>query len=215
MPRIPAEERRMQFVEAAARVIAAEGLPAATTRRIAAEADAPLAALHYCFRNKDALLEEVYNFLSRDYAKSLTPIEDLGAGLPRVIRQHAQRIWDRMLERPHEQVTTFELLLRRFREPPESEPVARAQNRSMYEGWVTSTAELFASACRASGQDVPLHLDLVARLFISGIDGISMQHIADPDTERSQALIALLADSLVELLARSDAAASDSAASGT
>lgn len=207
MSRIPAEERRLQFVEAAARVIASEGLPAATTRRIATEAGAPLAALHYCFRNKDELLEEVYHFLSRDYAKSLPPIEDLGAGLPHVIRQHARRIWDRMLERPHEQVTTFELLLRRFREGPELEPAARAQNRSMYEGWVTSTAELFRSAAVASGLDVPADLEMAARLFVSGIDGISMQHLADPDNERSRILIELLADSIIAVLTESTASA--------
>lgn len=201
MSRIPAEERRLQFVEAAARVIASEGLPAATTRRIAAEAGAPLAALHYCFRNKEELLEEVYHFLSRDYAKSLPPIADLDAGLPHVVRQHARRIWGRILERPHEQVTTFELLLRRFREAPETEPVARARNRSMYEGWVNATVELFRSAAAASGREVPANLDLVARLFVSGIDGISMQHIADPDDERSRLLIELLADSLIALLA--------------
>ncbi|GAB4099688.1 TetR/AcrR family transcriptional regulator [Sinomonas halotolerans] len=200
MVRIPAGERRLQFVEAAARVIAAEGLPAATTRRIAAEADAPLAALHYCFRNKDELLEEVYLFLSRDYAQALSPIEDLGAGLPHVIGQHARRIWERMLERPHEQVTTFELLLKRFREAPEAEPAARAQNRAMYEGWVASTTELFAAAAEAAGGQAPENLEMIARLFISGIDGISMQHLADPDEERSRQLIELLADSLAALL---------------
>lgn len=201
MPRVPAEERRLQFVEAAARVIAAEGLPAATTRRIAAEAGAPLAALHYCFRNKEELLQEVYYFLSRDYAKSLPPIGDLAEGLPSVIRQHARRIWERMRQRPHEQVTTFELLLRRFREGPEQEPAAREQNRSMYEGWVSSTRELFSSAAEAAGQPVPDNLELIARLFVSGIDGISMQHLAYPDEEQSRLLIELLADSLTALVA--------------
>lgn len=203
MSRIPAEERRLQFVEAAARVIASEGLQAATTRRIAAEADAPLAALHYCFRSKEELLQDVYHYLSRDYAKSLSPIHDIGAGLPHVIRQHAHRIWDRIRERPHEQVTTFELLLRRFREAPDHEPIARAQNRSMYEGWVNSTAEIFRSAAEAADGDVPDDLDILARLFISGIDGISMQHLADPDEERSRRLIDMLSDSLVALLGAS------------
>ncbi|WP_081998214.1 TetR/AcrR family transcriptional regulator [Sinomonas humi] len=214
MARIPAEERRLQFVEAAARVIAAEGLPAATTRRIAAEADAPLAALHYCFRNKDELLKEVYYFLSRDYAKSLPPIEDLGDGLPSVIRQHARRIWDRMLQRPHEQVTTFELLLRRFREGPEQEPIAREQNRSMYEGWVLSTGDLFRSAAEASGQHIPEDLDLIARLFVSGIDGISMQHLACPDETQSRRLIELLADSLGALVSSAPSASTGDRTAG-
>lgn len=60
----------------------------------------PLAALHYCFRSKDELLEEVYNFLSRDYAKALDPVPDPGMGLRHMVGAHARRIWSRMLENP-------------------------------------------------------------------------------------------------------------------
>lgn len=189
MARVPTAERRLQFVRSAARVIAQDGLAAATTRRIAAEADAPLASLHYCFRSKDELLQEVYHFLSRDYAQSLPPMVAADAGLDTVVRAHARRIWERMLAEPHEQVTTFELLLRRFRVSADEEPQALAMNRSMYEGWIRSTCELFESAARNAGEEVPDNLELCARLFIAGIDGISMQHLADPDPERSAALV--------------------------
>ncbi|SDW36534.1 transcriptional regulator, TetR family [Arthrobacter sp. cf158] len=200
MARVPAEERRLQFVEAAARVIAQDGLASATTRRIASEADAPLAALHYCFRSKDELLEEVYNFLSRDYAKALEPVTDPGMGLRHMVGVHARRIWSRMLENPHEQVTTFELLLRRFRVEAEDQPQALLMNRSMYDGWVSSTLELFRGAAEAAGEPVPDNLEDITRLFISGIDGISMQHLADPDEQRSQRLVELMARSLAGAL---------------
>jgi AcrR family transcriptional regulator len=200
MARVPAEERRLQFVEAAARVIAQDGLASATTRRIASEADAPLAALHYCFRSKDELLEEVYNFLSRDYAKALEPVADPGMGLRHMVGAHARRIWSRMLENPHEQVTTFELLLRRFRVEDEDQPQALLMNRSMYDGWVSSTLELFRGAAEAAQEPVPDNLEDITRLFISGIDGISMQHLADPDEQRSLRLVELMAVSLAGAL---------------
>ncbi|ABM06309.1 MULTISPECIES: TetR family transcriptional regulator [Micrococcaceae] len=200
MARVPAEERRLQFVEAAARVIAQDGLASATTRRIASEAEAPLAALHYCFRSKDELLEEVYNFLSRDYAKALEPVADPGMGLRHMVGVHARRIWSRMLENPHEQVTTFELLLRRFRVEAEDQPQALLMNRSMYDGWVNSTLELFRAAAEAAGEPVPANLEDITRMFISGIDGISMQHLADPDDERSLRLVELMASSLAGAL---------------
>jgi AcrR family transcriptional regulator len=60
MPRIPAEQRRQDFVEAAVRVIAEHGLADATTRRIAEAAGAPLASLHYCFRSKEELFVAVF-----------------------------------------------------------------------------------------------------------------------------------------------------------
>jgi hypothetical protein len=70
----------------------------------------------------------------------------------------------------------------------------------MYEGWIQSTIELFRDAAAAAGEDVPENLELVTRLFISGIDGISMQHLADPDPERSAALVDLLSEGLASLL---------------
>lgn len=196
MARVPTAERRLQFVRSAARIIAHDGLTAATTRRIASEAGAPLASLHYCFRSKDELLDEVYYYLSRDYAQALPPVVASDAGLAAVVLAHAKRIWARMLAEPHEQVTTFELLLRRFRVGGEEEPKALAMNRSMYEGWIKSTCELFESAAVAAGEDVPVNLELAVRLFVSGIDGISMQHMADPDPERSTALVEMLATTI-------------------
>ncbi|WP_043845908.1 TetR/AcrR family transcriptional regulator [Crystallibacter crystallopoietes] len=196
MARVPTAERRLQFVRSAAKVIAHDGLAAATTRRIAAEAEAPLASLHYCFRSKDELLQEVYYYLSRDYAQALPPVPASDAGLESVVLAHARRVWERMLAEPHEQVTTFELLLRRFRVDAEEEPKALAMNRSMYEGWVRSTSDLFEAAATNAGEEVPTNLELAARLFISGIDGISMQHLADPDPKRSAALVDMLARSV-------------------
>lgn len=74
-------------------------------------------------------------------------------------------------------------------------------NRTMYEGWIQSTTELFTDAAQQAGEDIPTNLELVTRLFISGIDGISMQHLADPDPPRSLCLVTMLALSLVSQLA--------------
>lgn len=200
MARISAEDRRSEFVRSAARVIANHGVAAATTRRIAEEANAPLASLHYCFRNKDELLQEVYHYLSRDYATALAPVPATTAGLAHVMEAHALRIWNRMIGNPHEQVTTFELLLRRFRVDNAEQSAALAMNQSMYDGWITSTMHLFTDAATAAGEQVPTNLEQVTRLFISGIDGISMQHLADPNDERSRELVKILALSLSRVL---------------
>lgn len=200
MARVSLEDRSRQFIEAAARVIAAEGLAAATTRRIAAEADAPLAALHYCFRNKDELLNEVYNYLSRDYARELEPMS-APASLDEAVDRHIQRIWRRMLASPHEQVTTFELLLRstRMNEADDVE-AARRINRAMYAAWISSTSAIFKSAAAGAGEAGPIDFELVARVVIAGIDGISLQHLSDPDEKRSEQLIRALCESVKHLL---------------
>lgn len=200
MARVSVEDRSKQFVEAAARVIAREGVNAATTRRIATEAGAPLAALHYCFRSKEDLFAEVYKHLSSDYARELDPLPE-EAGLDGAVREHMKRVWRRMLAAPHEQVTTFELLLRgqRLKDGADRDG-ALVVNRGMYDAWVRSTAEIFRAGAEASGVEPAVAVELAARFAVAGIDGISMQHLADPNVERSWDLVDALVASLVALL---------------
>lgn len=63
MARVGAELRRQDFVEATVKVIAEHGVANATTRRIAAAANCPLATLHYVFHTKDELFYAVYESL--------------------------------------------------------------------------------------------------------------------------------------------------------
>jgi AcrR family transcriptional regulator len=59
--------RRAELVEAAGRVVARDGIAAATTRRIAEEAGLPQGLVHYWFASKDELLEEVIMTLLRQF----------------------------------------------------------------------------------------------------------------------------------------------------
>ncbi|MEU6187618.1 TetR/AcrR family transcriptional regulator [Nocardia sp. NPDC047038] len=72
MARIPSAERRADLVAAAVRMIAAHGVDGATTRRIAQEANAPLATLHYCFATKEALFTAVFEYVAGQYRDVLT-----------------------------------------------------------------------------------------------------------------------------------------------
>ncbi|MEU6827605.1 TetR/AcrR family transcriptional regulator [Nocardia beijingensis] len=72
MARIPSAERRADLVAAAVRMIAAHGVDGATTRRIAQEANAPLATLHYCFATKEALFAAVFEYVAGQYRDVLT-----------------------------------------------------------------------------------------------------------------------------------------------
>lgn len=60
MAHLSAAVRRTEFIRAAVQVIATHGIEGATTRRIAEEAEAPLASLHYCFSSKELLFAAVF-----------------------------------------------------------------------------------------------------------------------------------------------------------
>src|SRR3954465_1950399 len=59
MSRLPAPQRRELLIAAALRVLARDGLAAATTRAIVAEAGMSLASFHYAFASRDELLREL------------------------------------------------------------------------------------------------------------------------------------------------------------
>ena len=82
MPRVSAVKRREDFIEAAVRVIARHGVDGATTRRIAAEAGAPLASLHYCFNTKEQLFDEIFMEMGKTFAETVWHVRK-GAGLGR------------------------------------------------------------------------------------------------------------------------------------
>ncbi|MCT4353348.1 TetR/AcrR family transcriptional regulator [Streptomyces sp. Je 1-79] len=71
MARVPAAERRNDLVNAAIQVIASHGVDGATTRRIAEQANAPLATLHYCFQSKELLFAAVFERLAERYREVL------------------------------------------------------------------------------------------------------------------------------------------------
>ncbi|HRO30702.1 TetR/AcrR family transcriptional regulator [Citricoccus sp.] len=195
--RIPAEQRREEFIEAAARVIAQEGVERATTRRIAQEAGAPLAALHYCFHSKEELLEAVQEYLSRDFASRLPPLPPEVRGLEAAIAAHADRVWQRITEHPEEQVATFELLLRRYRQSQEDSESQAQANLEMYQAWFRSTSSIYARAAEEAGEPVPNNLLLITQLFIAGIDGLSMLYVASPELVQPQPMLDVLVRSIV------------------
>lgn len=76
MARISAVQRRSDFIKAAVEVIAVYGIDGATTRRIAEQAQANLAMLHYCYDSKEDLFSDVYEYVSgrfRDVIKENDP----------------------------------------------------------------------------------------------------------------------------------------------
>ena len=81
MARIPATERRAALARAALAVIARDGVHAATTRAIVAEAGMSLASFHYAVASRDELLRKI-------------GIGRFGALLPQAVQRALHRIAD-------------------------------------------------------------------------------------------------------------------------
>ncbi|QUX31209.1 TetR/AcrR family transcriptional regulator [Nocardiopsis akebiae] len=107
--KVSVEERRRQLLSAALRVMKREGIAAATTRAICAEAGMPHGAFHYCFHTK------------KDFYAALlaSDIEiDLAAAWPEISPQASPRenvravllaFWSQIESDPEAQLVLFDL----------------------------------------------------------------------------------------------------------
>lgn len=95
--RIPAAQRRSDFINAAVEVIATHGIEGATTRRIAEQAQANLALLHYCYASKEDLFADVYTFVAGKF-REVIKASDPHSGLMDTARQVLRGVMEFYLE---------------------------------------------------------------------------------------------------------------------
>jgi AcrR family transcriptional regulator len=192
-PASPGRRRRAKaatsedLVAAAARVIAREGIPATTTRKIADEAGVPLGTVHYWFADKAALLEEVVRDVTGRLEKAVAASRhDNGDD----IRDGLHAAWAEITgDDPGTQLGMYELTALAVRTPSMRE-LARAQ----YRGYRETAARAMAPALDGvDGERAAALAELVAVTF----DGLCLAWLADPEGSRPARVLDLLADMLI------------------
>jgi AcrR family transcriptional regulator len=177
MARVSADQRRQDFIEAAVRVIAEQGIKGATTRRIAEAADAPLATLHYCFHTKEQLFFAVFEYMSTSMVDLQIGVvstdNDLITTASHIMRSTTK--WS--LENPNYNRVQYELILWASRQP--------GLGPRIYELFLDSFADALAASL-GPNQD-PAIVRPLARLITSILDGLALQWVADRDDDRWRA----------------------------
>jgi AcrR family transcriptional regulator len=197
---LSAEERRQSIVDAAIEVIAREGLARATTRRIAEQAQAPLGALHYCFRNKDELIQLVTQRGAEELSAQFAEI-DPSLGLEATIRNSIAAMWAWVRPSPGQQLALMELGMWRIRRGGEPEDV--------YAMWDQFGGKLLrerlAQAAAADGITPAITVDEMVRFINHRFDGLAYEYAASRDEAACQRQTELLADAIVLLAIPPDA----------
>lgn len=176
MARIGAEERRQDFIEATIRVIAEHGIANATTRRIAAAADSPLASLHYVFHTKEDLFYAVYESLINMPQQSLqAPANALPAeSVEEMLRQLVK--W--FIAHPERAITQFELFFWNLRNDPEmAAKIYTVSIEATQQAIQKATGDALDQAARTT----------VSRLLINLFDGLLLSWTAHGNLERLEA----------------------------
>jgi AcrR family transcriptional regulator len=173
MAHVSADARREQLIEAAVRVIAREGADGATTRKIADEAKAPLASLHYCFQNKENLLLAVFAQLSEEMPVEVDLPEGEKASLGEVAEQLLTRAMQWSVENPVRTRAMIEITLWAERYDPEL-------SAGFYDAFLEQSEAILRQADVTVSDE---ELDSMVRVAMSMIDGLSLQMLSNGDME--------------------------------
>lgn len=201
MAYLSADERRQRIVEAAIQVIAEEGLARATTRRIADRAEAPLGALHYCFRNKDELMQVVAEHGASELRERFDDV-DPGEGLEATIRNSIGAMWSWVRANLGLQLALMELGLWRIRRGGDPKEV--------YAMWNSFGGDLLRERLEAAAKVdsvVPaITIDEMVRFINHRFDGLAYEFAASLDETACERQTLLLADAIVLLALPADPA---------
>ena len=184
MAYIPAEQRRQDFIGAAVRVIAAQGVRGATTRRIAAEANAPLATLHYCFQTKENLFFAVFQHIGEELSTG-KDVEQAAVGLRVAALDLMATTIQWSVDHPEYALAQFDLYLWAIHEEREGSRLAV----DVYDLFIDRFCQILTTAL--APDDDPDVVRPLARIMSSLIDGMTMQWNGHRDTQRLDEDLAL------------------------
>jgi DNA-binding transcriptional regulator YbjK len=187
-------DRRAELVDAALRVISAEGMGAATTRAIVAEAGMPLASFHYVFESRDALMRELVQHVTGIEASAILEDFTPGRDIRSSIRGALSVYFDTVTADPSRELAMFELSQYALR-TPELRHLAAEQ----HEQYRSAVRQLLEVGAEHAGVEWTIPVDDLARIVVTITDGLTFGWLADRDADGAARVIEFAADSLATL----------------
>jgi DNA-binding transcriptional regulator YbjK len=193
MSRIPATERRAALAQAALAVIARNGLAAATTRAIVAEAGMPLASFHYAVASRDELLSDVVELVVAGEGSAASGSFEVDSpDLRSTVRATFAAYLDLVRADPEREQAMFELTQHALRTPALAE-----LPKQQYGSYRALASQLLIAGAERHGADWSIPVDDLARLVIALTDGITLAWLADRDDAAAERLLDLATDAIM------------------
>jgi len=193
MARMPATERRVALGQAALRVIARDGIHAATTRAIVAEAGMPLASFHYAVSSREELLRDVVDLVvAGEGAAAFNSLALEAPDLRTAVRAVLGSYLDLVRADPGREQAMFELTQHALRSPALADlPAAQyAQYRHLAHQLVDAVGERYSVSW-------DLEPDDLAGFVIALSDGATLSWLATRDDDAAERLLDLATDAIV------------------
>jgi len=181
---VSASDRRAQLVAAAIELMAREGMAAGTTRAIAAEIGVAQAIVHYVFGTKQelqrAIFTEITDSILGQVEGTPVPTDDFAGSL----NAWARALWQTVEQQRDRYALLFEFTASALRDS-QLRGLLVAHNRNIED---LAGNLLVQAAERASVVLARPAADL-ARVFLTGFDGIVVRYLTDGDGDTARALL--------------------------
>ncbi|MBF4634619.1 TetR family transcriptional regulator [Agreia pratensis] len=194
MPRMSAEERRVELVSAAFRVVAARGVGAASVRAICQEAGMSLASFHYVFESRDQLMAELVSVVVEAERRAMLPPLTPGETFRDTVRLGLERYLQHLRSDPQREKAMLELTQYALRSPS-LEAVASRQ----YERYRALAEDALATAAERWNMTWTMPVDQIARILVVVTDGVTMSWLVTRDDAAAARALDFAADSVVSL----------------
>ncbi|AHH20006.1 transcriptional regulator, TetR family [Nocardia nova SH22a] len=184
MARLTVQQRREQLLEAAARVIARDGLADTTTRAITDEAGMARGSFHYCFESKDQLLEHLVRKHVKDMVAIACAAWDDRAALADNLSEGMKAILQFGGANKSEEIFTYELIVYALRSSTSS-----TSARLQYEDYRVQAQAYLDFVAERAGLEWVVPAQTLARMFATFIDGSMLCWLADEDLAAADAAL--------------------------
>lgn len=189
--RVAASDRKEQLIAATVELMRREGVQSVTMRAIAKEANAPLATAHYCFSDKDELMEKAAEAWLKNFSRFSSDVP-VHLGLRKAVEQVAEGYWRALEEEPSNILAEIELILWATRNAAVSPLAAK-----IYPAYEVELGTIFSAAANSSNDQCLMEIPTLVRLFLMIYDGAALQYLTDPTATDHSAQFSLMIDALL------------------
>ncbi len=176
MKRLPIAERREQLIEAAITVASRDGIDAATVRAVAAEAGVSLGVVHYCFQDKDELLEAMAHEITRQNLSQSLLEMPVSGDADVIIGRALELLWTGISATRGSQLLSYELTTYSMRHPE-----VRQVSVNQYVVSHEAARQFLETLARSARIDWTLPIEVMSRLVVMMTDGVVLAWLADDD----------------------------------
>lgn len=194
MAHVSAAERRPQLIKAAIDLMTSEGVSAGSTRAIAARLGVAQATVHYTFGTKEQLYHAVMQELTRELVASVEHSAPEAGHFDETISAMVSALWQTVLDKPATHQLLIELSMLALRTPSLQEALD-----SHYRDVRAATTRLLSEAAERTERRLAHSAETIARYFLAGFDGLTLQRLCAPDDDADNAGLAVLVNSVLAL----------------